>query len=208
VLALSACTAHTSLVPVGSGKLVPNVGVGGPIVAAFGAYVPVPYVTAGADYGLGSRVNLSGTLHVLPLAYRVAGIDAGLAWFTAPAAGRRPQIGIEPRIFAFSSFKSGVSERFLIYPAISVSATWGSRRLFYAGSDVAGPLPKADFDTQAPRFIWSPFFGFRWNLGGVFLLTELKWQGANVATNLLSVRYVRLGNNGGLTPLFAIQRRF
>src|SRR6185295_1571109 len=77
MVALSGCAAHTSLVPVGAGRMVPNVGFGGPIVAAFGAYVPIPYVTVGADYGVSSRINLNGTLHVLPLAYRVAGVDAG-----------------------------------------------------------------------------------------------------------------------------------
>jgi hypothetical protein len=205
---LVGCAAHTSVVPVGSGKLVPNVGLGGPIVAAFGAYVPIPYLTMGADYGLGSRVNLNGTLHLLPLAYQVAGLDAGVTWFTPAGSGKRPQLAIEPRVFAFASFKSGVSERLLAYPAAAVTATWGSARLFYLGSDLAGPLPKGDFDPEAPSFIWSPFFGFRWTVGGWFLLTELKWQGANVATHQLAVRYLRVGNNGGLTPLLAIQRRF
>ncbi|MBI4501362.1 MAG: hypothetical protein HY700_09395 [Gemmatimonadetes bacterium] len=209
-LVLTACAAHTSLAPVGSGRLVPNAGLGGPIVGAFGAYVPIPYMTAGADYGLGRRANLNGSVHLLPLAYQVMGLDAGLTWFPRAGSQSGPQIGIQPRIMMFGSVKSGVSSRLRIYPMISVSSSWQrERRSLYVGADLAGPLPQQDFDAEGASFIFSPFVGRRWNVGrGLFLLTELKWHGANVETDQLAVRYVRVLGHGALTPLFALQRSF
>ncbi len=201
------CAAHTSLAPVGAGRLVPNLGLGGPIVAAFGTHVPIPYVTAGADYGLGPRLNFTGDLHLLPLAYQVVGLDAGVTWFPLAASGGRPTVGIQPRVFAFASIKSGVSRRALFYPVTSISAAWLGSGL-YVGSDIAGPLPKPDYDAEAPSFLVSPFVGRRWKVGGFFLVTEVKWQAANVRSDQMAIEYIHVGGHGGLTPLISLQRGF
>ena len=55
------CAAHTNLTPLGEGRLAPHVGIGGPIVEAFDTHIPVPYLMAGADYGIRDNVNLNGS---------------------------------------------------------------------------------------------------------------------------------------------------
>jgi hypothetical protein len=207
VVSATGCAAHTGLAPVGLGRTIPNAGFGGPIVSAFGTHIPLPYMTAGFDHGLGSRVNFSGDLHILPLAYEIAGLDAGLTWFPLLAAANRPTVGLQERLFAFASFRGGVSRRLFGFPVTSFSAAW-PRSGWYFGSDLAGPLDDGDYDAASPRWLFSPFIGRRWTIGGFYLLTEVKWQGANVRSDQLAVEYLPIGGHGGLTPLFALQKRF
>lgn len=210
VMLLAGCAAHTNLVPLGRGRLAPNIGIGGPIVEAFGTHVPIPYLLAGADYGVSSSVNANAAVHLLPLVYGVAGLDAGAAWFPLRNDGWKPTIGIGPRVFLFASLKQTVESRFFFYPTVSASASWKTGPgLLYAGGDLAVPLARPEYDEEAESFIFSPFIGIQWNIGGrCALLTELKWNGANIETDRLAAKFMTVGNQGAVTPLVSIQRRF
>jgi hypothetical protein len=209
-LLLIGCAAHTSLAPLGQGRLAPNIGIGGPIVEAFGTHVPIPYLLAGADYGISGSVNANAAVHLLPLAYGVAGLDAGATWFPFRNDGWRPAIGLGPRIFLFASLKRNVESRFFLYPAVSASASWkAGPGLLYTGGDLALPLSRPEYDEEAESVIFSPFIGIQWNIGGsCALFTELKWNGANIETDRLAVKFTAVGNQGAVTPLVSIQRRF
>lgn len=66
---------------------------------------------AGADYGLRDDVNLNGAVHLLSLAYGVAGIDIGAAWFPLENEGWQPTLSVGPWLFAFASTKGDVDDR-------------------------------------------------------------------------------------------------
>jgi hypothetical protein len=204
------CAAHTNLEPVGKGRMDSNLSFGGPVVAAFGARIPVPYLTIGSNYGLSDRLNLDGNLHVLSMFYKVGGIDVGAAWFPFLNEGMKPTVGIQPRLLAFASLKSDVSGRFRFYPLISGSAAWKvGNGLFYTGFDLVVPASSQDFDDEATATIFSPFIGYRWNLGSkTRLLTEIKFHGLNVESDQLAVTYLHLGGHGALTTLFSLERSF
>ncbi len=207
--ALAGCAAHTNLEPLGAGRLAPHASFGGPVVKAFGVRVPVPYVVAGADLGIGGRINGSANLHLLPLAYEVGGVDAGLTWFPVLGAGHRPTIGLESRLLVFASWRSGVDSRVFAYPAFAASAAWRmAGKTVYTGTDLAVPLADADYDPQPAGLIASPFAGVRWGGGQVAWLTELKWHGVNVRSDQLAVTYWHPAGRGALTLLVAAQRRF
>jgi len=210
VLLLIGCAAHTNLAPLGLGRLAPNIGIGGPIVEAFGTHVPIPYLLAGADYGVSGSVNANAAVHLLPLAYGIAGFDAGAAWFPLRNDGWKPTVGLGPRIFLFASLKRDVESRFFLYPAFSASASWRTGPgLLYMGGDLAVPLSRPEYDEEAEPVIFSPFAGFQWNIGGRFaLFTEIKWNGANIETDRLAAKFTAVGNKGAVTPLVSIQRRF
>lgn len=206
-LAVAGCAAHTSLVPLGRGHINPTVGLGGPIVEAFDTHIAVPYLVAGADYGIADDVNASATVHLMPMVYRVAGVDLGAKWFPVMNDGWQPTLGFGPRVFLFASTRSGVDERFMVFPAASVSAAWKTRPgLIYAGADVAVPLSRSDYDDDASALIVSPFVGHRWTIGRRYaLLTELKWHGANVVTDQAVTGYATVSGRGAVTPLIAFQ---
>jgi hypothetical protein len=201
------CAARTNIEPVGAGHIRANGGFGGPIVAAFGTHIPIPYFSAGASYGLNERLDLNGQLHVLSLAYSIAGIDAGATWYPVLNDGAVPTLGLSGRLMMLASFKSGVSDRFRAYPILGSSAAWriGSGML-YTGFDIAVPFTASDYDTAAARVIFSPLVGYRWNLSSTLrLFTELKWQGANVRTDQLAPEYVHPFGNGAITPFLALE---
>jgi hypothetical protein len=172
--------------------------------------VPIPYLTTGADYGLGPRLTLGGNAHLLSLVYGIAGLDGALSWFPWESSGSDPTVGLELRVLAFASLKSQVDRRFLVYPVFSSSAAWSlGSGLLYFGSHLAGPVPKPEYDPSPQRFLWSPFVGYRWALGDRYaLLTELKWQGANIRSDQLAVSYLHPAGRGALTPMVALTRRF
>lgn len=207
---MTGCGAHTSLTPVGKGQLAPSVSIGGPIVEAFGTHIPIPYLMAGTEYGLSDAVNLGGQAHLLPLAYGIAGVDVGATWYPLLNRGWQPTLGLGPRLFAFASLKEDVEERFFVFPTVSGSAAWAAGRgLFYTGADLALPVSQPDYDAEAASVVFSPFAGYRWDIGRRHaLLTEVKWHGANVGTNDVATNYTAIGGRGAITPLFALQRRF
>jgi hypothetical protein len=207
-LLLLGCAAHTGLEPLGRGKFSPNVSFGGPLVKTFGTHIPIPYVTAGTNYGLSDNVNLNANLHLLPMAYGVVGLDIGTAWFPLRNQGRRPMLGLEPRLFAYASTKNGVKDRFFIFPDVSGSVAWKvGQGLLYTGFDLAIPVSRPKYDEEAASVIFSPFVGYRWSLGrGYTLLTELKWYGANITTEDAVVEYTTISKKGAIAPIIAIQR--
>lgn len=216
-LLLPACSAHMQLEPVGKGRVATNASIGGPIVEAFGTHIPVPYAMAGGSYGLSHDVDLAGSLHLLSLAYSVAGLDVGATWY--PLVGRRwtpddgadpgPYVGIGGKLMMLASFKEGVEDRFRIYPILSSSIAWdlGSGKI-YGGIDATISLTDLDFDLEAPSVRLSPLIGYRWDFGRrarVRLYTELKWQAANVASDRVSAEYTGIAGYGALAPLVGIE---
>ena len=202
---IAGCAAHTAIEPVGEGRLRGNAGLGGPIVAAFGTHVPIPYLYVGGDYGLSDRLDLDGGLHLLSLAYGVAGLDLGATWYPLINDGPLPTLGVGGRMTLFASVKSGVDDRFRLLPSLTSSAAWeaGPGKV-YAGFDLAIPLTRPAYDTAAAPLIFSPLAGYRWDLGSrSHLFVELKWQGANVRTDQLAAEYVHPGGHGAITPFVA-----
>lgn len=209
-LLLTGCAAHTNLTPLGPGTTSPHLSFGGPIVEAFGTRIPIPYLAAGVDYGATSTLNVGFNAHLLPLAYGIAGADVSAAWFPVAAGERGLNLGLEARLLAFASLKSGVAQRLFSYPVVSASVAGpvGSG-LGYFGANLAFPAERSAFDPDASRQMLSPFTGYRWRLGARYaLLTEVKWHAANVRADQLAVNYVHAGGLGALTTLVALVKRF
>lgn len=205
-LFIAGCAATTSIEPLGEGKLRANAGFGGPIVAAFGTHIPIPYFSAGASYGLDDRLDVDGQLHLLSLAYEIAGLDAGVTWYPLIDGGGAPTVGLSGRLMMLVSLKEGVDDRFRAYPIFGATAAWrvGSNRL-YAGFNMALPLTSPDYDTAAAHVIFSPLVGYRWKVGeSAYLFTEVKWHGANVRTDQLAPEYIHPFGNGAIAPFVAL----
>ncbi|MBN2103445.1 hypothetical protein JW835_05320 [bacterium] len=210
ILMFICCAAHHSLQPAGKGNWTANISVGGPVIAVFGTHMPIPYLTAGTTYGFRDRINLNGNLHLLPLAYQIAGLDIGAVWFPLKQKGWRPILGLQPRLMGLASLKDNVSERFRFYPIFTPSAAWRIKNgLFYTGMDWTFPLNAPDFNEDAPATLISPFCGYRWSLRNKFhLYTEIKWQGANLPSDKLAVDYWPIGGHGAFSTLISIERGF
>ena len=119
-------------------------------------------------------------------------------------------MGVQPHVLLLTSLKSGVDERLKIYPALSGSAAWKLKSgLVYLGSDITVPLSSLDYDEEAESLIVSPFVGYRWKLGNrLYLISEIKWHGANIRSDQLTVEYLPIGKHGAVSTLFSLQRSF
>ncbi|MBN2009608.1 hypothetical protein JW960_09725 [candidate division KSB1 bacterium] len=204
------CAAQTNLQPLGRGNLNGHASFGGPIIKVFGTRIPIPYLTTGGTYGLSRHTNITGNIHLFPLAYEIFGMDAGLAWFPVQHNGKIPTIGLQPTALLLASLKSDISDRFRIYPVIVTTAAWPihTNQLFI-GTDTTIPLTELNYDNEAASVILSPFIGYKWQLGEHYsFTTELKLHGANIRSNQLAVTYLRIGGYGAISTLFSLERRF
>jgi hypothetical protein len=210
IIVLTGCAAHTAIEPVGKGNMRADLNFGGPFVNAFDTYIPIPYLSTGVDYGVSDNMDVNANLHLLPLAYDVAGLDLSGAWYPVMNKGIVPTVGLQARLMMLTSFKSDVGSRFRAYPILSASAAWNAwLGKFYLGSDFIIPFTHSDFDKQAASVLLSPFVGYAWNLSTNYsLFTEVKWQGANVPTYQLAVEYIHPSNNGALGIFLSLERRF
>lgn len=208
VVLLPACAARTTIEPIGKGATSYNVSVGGPMVASFGTYLPIPNVTAGATHGLTDNIDVGGSLYILPLFYQLIGFDVGATWYPIVDSNALT-IAVQPRLMLFASFKESVSERLRVYPAVSASAAWRrGRDRAYAGFDAAIPISAPDYDPDPPPLVLSPFVGYRWALGASSrLITEIKWVGINVRTDA-TTDYVNPLGHGGLAPFIGYEFGF
>lgn len=210
LLLLAGCSAHTSLEPIGRDNLDINLSIGGPVVKAFNNHIPVPYITGGLKYGLTPDINLCGGFHFTSLPYELLGIELGASYFPAANNGLIPTVGISPGLLTFCSLKSGIESRFRIYPTLTSTASWHiNDNLIFTGFDFTLPFTKPDYDNSSPKFIFSPFAGYRFELGKSFrLITEIKWQGANIKSSQVAVEYTRIAKYGAVAILFALERAF
>jgi len=205
------CAAHSNLAPVGKGKVSGNFSIGGPVVAVFDTYLPIPYATAGVNYGAQKDVNLNCNLHLIAPLFGIIGIAPGIAFFPIANKGAIPTVAVQEQFMLLTSVKGGVEDRFRMYSISTLSLAWQAwRGMSYCGMNMTTqPFSKPDYDSEAVPVICSPFIGYRWDIGKKMrLLTELKWQGANVRSDQLAVDYIGIGGYGAIAPLVSIEREF
>ena len=203
------CSAHTNLVPIGKGNIDGSLSLGGPFIPLAETKIPTPYLSVGANYGLREKINLDANFHLTPLFYKLTGFDFGSTWFPILNDGIIPSWGVQPRMLFLASYKDNISSRFRVYPLISNSAAWKlGEGLIYSGLDLVIPLTSADYDKESVKIIFSPFMGYRWNLGkNIGLFTEIKWHGANVQSSQLAVEYISVGEYGALSLILSLEKR-
>jgi hypothetical protein len=208
--ALFGCSAHSNLTPVGKGNLDVAVSLGGPFIPIAETKIPTPYLSIGANYGISENMNMDANLHITSLFYQISGLDFGATWFPSLNEGFIPTWGIQPRLFVLTSFKSDVKDRFRIYPLVSSSSAWQlGDGLIYLGFDFVFPLTQPDYDKESVDLIFSPFTGYRWELGkNMRLISELKWLGANVKSDQLAVEYIKIGGYGAFSIMLSIEKNF
>jgi len=210
-----ACAVHTNIEPVGKGKINAYISFGGPTIKVFGLtkpLFPVPHLLTGASYGINENLNVDANLNLLPLPYGIASLETGAIWFPVLGEGKKPTIGLDLHLLSFFSIKSdsNITDRIRVYPLLTPAFSWqlGNHRV-YVGSNITIPISQADFDNEATALIVSPFLGFRWGIGEkISLLTELKWQGANVPADKLAIAFASIAEHGGLSPLLGLSWKF
>jgi hypothetical protein len=149
---------------------------GGPIVPESVPTVLVPYLTAGAAYGLTDEITLHGNAHLTMTAFAVAGLDLGASARVLRQDGAIPEVTAGLRALMFTDFVAWNTSR--LYPDLHVNASWEvwERALLYAGTHVT-------FQWKPGATFVSPMLGLQFPVSDkISLLTELIWQAANVNT--------------------------
>ncbi|MFN8570798.1 MAG: hypothetical protein U0132_02000 [Gemmatimonadaceae bacterium] len=174
--------------------------VGGPVVPQHVATTIIPYVTAGAMYGMTDATTLSGSAHLLTAAMGVAGVDGGVAHRLSTQDGVRPEFTGQAQLYVFHG--SGSTRAF---PGVTGTASWrlGMRTLGYVGSNLTTQFSGEE------RLIVSPSAGIQRDVGRRFILQlETRWMAANIDTHSgLMEGESSISGHGGVALLLGVQVR-
>ncbi len=160
-----ACGHVTAVRPVEHHIIAAELAVGGPAVLLGSVPVPLPLSTLGARYGFAERWDVGAHAHLTTLYYKVAGFDIDADWLALPQIGRIPALTLGARVYAFTDFRSGMTND----ADLSATASWlFGRWLSYATMTV-----QRDFLDR--RFSWATAIGeqilwTRWSAQA-----ELRW---------------------------------
>lgn len=178
------------------GKTQLSSSLGGPFIPLGSTTIPVPYLNIGIVHGYSSDVTVSGNLHILPILFGDAGLDAGVATSLVKQKGAVPEVTGKAMAMVFSDFRGGFHPR--IYPQISVNASYlvGDSDLVYFGADNV-------FQSVVPSFLFTPFVGYQLQLGNKWTgQIETKWMAANVNTAHGVMEGLTSISNYGSTSVF------
>lgn len=168
--------------------------VGGPLVNAYGAVIPIPYAMAGATYGITDRLDAHADLHVLAAAFKFLGITPGLTYFPQLPTNRWvPSVTAD--VLFFSDFTAARA-----YPEISAAIAHpiGARWVPYAGLHNTFQL------SHHPLYISSLYAGTSYRMGRFNLYGELQWLALNRDNHFTPVDYHGINEHGAISPQFGL----
>jgi hypothetical protein len=150
---------------------------GGPFIPTRSATIPVPYLNIGIIHGYSENLTLTGNIHVLPLLFGDAGLDAGAAARVVRQDGLLPELTVKGQLTFFFGVREGIQTR--AYPQASLNASYlmGQSDLLYLGVDNW-------FQSASPSYLFTPLLGYQFPLGDRWRgQLETKWMAANVNTS-------------------------
>lgn len=194
LLLLIGCGAQMRNMPVGAGRTQASASVGGPLVNAFGAVIPVPYAMAGATYGITDRVEAHADLHVLAAAYKFLGLTPGVTYFPELHLSKWVP-SVTGDVLLFSDFTAVRA-----YPEIlaTISRPVGTRWVPYAG------LHNTFQFSHSPLYISSICAGTSYRMGRWKLYGEMQWLALNRSNHFTPVDYHGINEHGALSPQFGV----
>ena len=169
---LTACAATQPVRVLAGGESRWVASVGGPMLPHHVPTGILPYATVGRMWARSNDVTLTADLHLLPAAFGVAGIDAGVARRLRAASGRAPELTGQAQLYAFAG--NGGAR---VYPNFTGNASWqvAAGTIVYAGAATTVQF------TGPTAVIASPLAGIQQDIGRRWVLQlEGKWMAADV----------------------------
>jgi hypothetical protein len=155
------------------GQSIAAVSLGGPVISAGSAAIPVPYLNAGYAYGVTGAWTAEANLHVTALLFNDLGFDAGAATRLVRAAGIVPEVTLKLQGMVFTTFNSSSASIVLAHANLNASYAIGSHTLIYAGTEHTVQFSPSSY-------FLTPLFGIQLPLSSVMdLQAETKWMASN-----------------------------
>ena len=182
---------------------------GGPITQVGKAYLPLPLISVGYNYGLLEKFDIEAGFHVLSAVYGIAHLDVGANWRPWAAAGFSPGFIMSPKLFVMTDF-TPASLR--LYPDIGLSAYWeiAKYRYWYLGLDnwIEYHQTRDDGNPQKEHWLVAPYAGV--SLGNRLwqAQVEAKWYAPNLVNDGRAVKNIGVGKYGIIGVFLGVSRSF
>ncbi|NUN70143.1 MAG: hypothetical protein HUU02_10580 [Bacteroidetes bacterium] len=146
---------------------------GGGIIPFGGIAIPVPYLTAGAQYGYSDAFTVFGNGHLTAALFKDVGLDLGGAYRAVRQEGIVPELTLAGRGYFFWDAVRGSTTR--LYPSLSAAASYqlSERSLLYFGTEGL-------YQQSTSDLFLAPFAGYTFPVHERWVLQlETKWLAAN-----------------------------
>lgn len=199
-LAVAAGCGHvTRARPTPEGQIEVEAAAGGPMAAGIVPIpIPVPTSTVGARYGIHARGDIAAHVHLLPIAFDVAGFDVDSAWTLLEQDGAVPHVTANGRLYGFFGHGRGAA-----YFELTPSASWLFRDRFLTYVAATGLV---QFGGGPPLF--SLAAGEEIRFGRFSLQGEFRWYQPDYPTDYTVVNWLSLGGQGAWGLSFGASYRF
>lgn len=196
----SGCGTSQPIRPVEKGTTDLIVSFGGPIIPLDGLAIPVPYLNAGAVYGVRENLSVFGNVHLTAALFKDVGIDGGVVTSLREEEGMMPSVTVNGRLYFFWDIVRGNSKR--LFPLVTVTGHYqtGEHSCFYFGADNL-------FQLHQFEYFFSPLIGYQFPLtSAVNAQGEVKWLAANKDTRHgIFEGATSVSGKGGVGFFFGIQ---
>jgi hypothetical protein len=185
-----------------------SVSFGGPVIAFAGAYVPIPFTTAGYAHGISSRVTGYAHLHTTSLLFGNFQSDVGATIGLLPA---EKKIGVSVSPALQQAFSLRHKTGFRIWPSADLNLYYTTKgaSFFYTGVNTWLELQtKRAHDEKRPRSMVPnihtgyTFAGTKWQHQ-----VEVKYLGAGIPVYPGIVDYKGIGGKGSFGLYYSVIKK-
>jgi hypothetical protein len=126
---LVSCSSVRQIRPLDVGESAVNVSLGGPITKYIGdAYLPLPLISVGYNYGLMRTFDLEAGFHVMQAVFGIMHFDIGANWRPLQSRAWIPGLIVTPRFHFMTNFEP---DAFSFYPDLALTLAWHPKEFFY-----------------------------------------------------------------------------
>lgn len=210
IASLWSCTPTRYVRPLAEGEKAIQGSFGGPLLKNFGPPIPVPFITAGAGYGLKPNTTVFGNFHVTSALFGTMQLDLGATQGILKPNGWAPGLSASAVANAAFDIHEG---HFKLWPQLDANAYWeyGEKRHFgYVGINTWWE-PRALAHASEPGIqlvvpgmqVGNTFAGKSWDKS-----LELSWRNFPKPSTDAVVDWAALGGLGAVGFHFTITKRF
>jgi hypothetical protein len=159
VLWCNSCSTVRQLRPLNRGQSAVSASVGGPITRVGSAYIPLPLLSVGYNYGLiNQMLDVEAGVHLTQAVYSLMQLEIGANYRPWLRKRFRPGLMVTPKFFFVTNF-----QEFKFYPDLGLTLQWQPKQYWYiyTGLDNFFELSKTrhDGNTQNNHWFIVPYLG-------------------------------------------------
>jgi hypothetical protein len=155
------CSSIRHVVPLKQGESRISVSIGGPVTKIGESFIPLPFVTAGYNYGLKYNLDIESGINITSLFFGITNIDAGINWHPVVPLLMRPGMYVSLKGVITTNFEKNGTR---LFPVNDLGIYWllFKHQYIYSGIESWVELHDVRYDgnIQKNHLLINPYIGY------------------------------------------------